>query len=66
MENLKPRFKEDNVELNQGVSRNKGKIEINIKINYRRMQKLDVFKVKLNLSVKKENSRQYHYLNMIP
>lgn len=66
MENLKPRFKEDNVELNQGVSRNKGKLEINIKINYRRMQKLDVFKVKLNLSVKKENSRQYHYLNMIP
>ena len=65
MENLKPRFKEDNVELNQGVSRNKGKIEINIKINYRRMSKLDVFKVKLNLSVKKENSRQYHYLNMI-
>ena len=37
MENLKPRFKEDNVELNQGVSRNKGKLEINIKINYRRM-----------------------------
>ena len=66
MENLKPRFKEDNVELNQGVSRNKWKIEFNIKINYRRMQKLDVFKVKLNLSVKKENSRQYHYLNMIP
>ena len=32
MENLKPLFKEDNVELNQGVSRNKGKIEINIKL----------------------------------
>ena len=61
MENLKPRFKEDNVNLNQGVSKNKGKIEINIKINYRRTQKLDVFKVKLNLFVKKENSRQYHY-----
>ena len=37
MENLKPRFKEDNVELNQGVSWSQGKISINIKINYRRM-----------------------------